>query len=179
MSSSADDTMMTAEKVDEFKEAFSLFDRDGRGTIASSDLGTVLNCVELSPTQDELTDMINEIDDGGGGGGAIDFPLFLTLAARVAAAHPVSPEETIHEAMKKICGIPRYISTADLRTTLASQGCTAEEIEQIVLEVDADGSGSIDSEKFFEKMKREASGTPTAKALLAQARDARRQMRTK
>lgn len=166
--------MMTAEKVGEFKEAFSLF--AVRGTIASKDLGTVLNCVELNPTEDELTNMVNEID---GADGAIDFPLFLTLAARVAAAHPVSPEEMIHEAMEKICEVPRYISTADLRTTLASQGCNDEEIEQIVLEMDADGSGSIDSEKFFEKMKRDASVTPTAKALLAQARDARRQMRTK
>ncbi|KAG0699128.1 calmodulin-related protein [Suillus ampliporus] len=43
----------------EFKEAFSLFDKDGDGTITTKELGT-------------LQDMINEVDADGNG--TLDFP---------------------------------------------------------------------------------------------------------
>ena len=62
--------------VTEFKEAFSLFDKDGDGTITTKELGTVMRSLGQNPTEAELQDMINEVDaDGtcsvvGGGGGA-------------------------------------------------------------------------------------------------------------
>uniref|UniRef100_A0A8C7MFZ5 Calmodulin n=1 Tax=Oncorhynchus kisutch TaxID=8019 RepID=A0A8C7MFZ5_ONCKI len=47
----------------EFKEAFSLFDKDGDGTITTKELGTVMRSLGQNPTEAELQDMINEVDE--------------------------------------------------------------------------------------------------------------------
>ena len=52
-------------RVLEFKEAFSLFDKDGDGTITTKELGTVMRSLGQNPTEAELQDMINEVDADG------------------------------------------------------------------------------------------------------------------
>lgn len=52
-------------KCTEFKEAFSLFDKDGDGTITTKELGTVMRSLGQNPTEAELQDMINEVDADG------------------------------------------------------------------------------------------------------------------
>jgi calmodulin len=54
---------LTEEQIAEFKEAFSLFDKDGDGTITTKELGTVMRSLGQNPTEAELQDMINEVND--------------------------------------------------------------------------------------------------------------------
>ena len=49
----------------EFKEAFSLFDKNGDGTITVKELGIVMRAIGQNPTDAELQDMINEVDADG------------------------------------------------------------------------------------------------------------------
>uniref|UniRef100_A0A8C7B385 EF-hand domain-containing protein n=1 Tax=Neovison vison TaxID=452646 RepID=A0A8C7B385_NEOVI len=58
---------LTEEQIAEFKEAFSLFDKDGDGTITTKELGTVMRSLGQNPTEAELQDMINEVDADGEG----------------------------------------------------------------------------------------------------------------
>ncbi|BGP34914.1 hypothetical protein JCM10296v2_006738 [Rhodotorula toruloides] len=79
-----------------FKEAFSLFDKDGDGTITTRELGTVMRSLGQNPTEAELQDMINEVDADGNG--QIDFPEFLTMMAR--KMRETDSEEEVREAFK-------------------------------------------------------------------------------
>ena len=63
---------MTEEQIAEFKEAFTLFDKDGDDTITTKELGTVMQSLGQNPTEAELQDMINVVDADGNG--TIDFP---------------------------------------------------------------------------------------------------------
>ena len=49
---------LTEEQIAEFKEAFSLFDKDGDGTITTKELGTVMRSLGQNPTEAELQDML-------------------------------------------------------------------------------------------------------------------------
>ena len=71
---------LTKEQIAEFKMVFSLFDKDGDGSITTNELGTVLRLLGQNPTEVELEDLINEVDANGNG--TIDFPEFLTMMAR-------------------------------------------------------------------------------------------------
>ena len=42
---------LTDEQIAEFKEAFSLFDKDGDGTITTKELGTVMRSLGQNPTE--------------------------------------------------------------------------------------------------------------------------------
>jgi len=53
------DEQLTEEQIAEFKEAFSLFDKDGDGTITTKELGTVMRSLGQNPTEAELQDIFD------------------------------------------------------------------------------------------------------------------------
>jgi len=46
--------MLSEVQLEEFREAFNLFDRDGDGAIASSELGITMRSLGANPTEKEL-----------------------------------------------------------------------------------------------------------------------------
>ena len=68
------------EQTAEFKEAFSVFDKDGDGTIDIKELGAVMRSLGKNPNKEELQEMIDEVDADGNG--AIEFPEFLNMMMR-------------------------------------------------------------------------------------------------
>ena len=50
----------------EFKEVFKMFDVDGDGTVSTEELKDVMAKLGQNPSEKELTDMINEVDEDGG-----------------------------------------------------------------------------------------------------------------
>ena len=51
--------------LSEYKDAFRLFDINGDGTITTKELGNVMKSLGQNPTEAELADMINEVDQDG------------------------------------------------------------------------------------------------------------------
>ncbi|CAJ1018118.1 putative EF hand/EF-hand domain/EF-hand domain pair, partial [Leishmania utingensis] len=131
---------LSNEQISEFKEAFSLFDKDGDGTITTKELGTVMRSLGQNPTEAELQDMINEVDQDGSG--TIDFPEFLTLMAR--KMQDSDSEEEIKEAFRVFDKDGNgFISAAELRHVMTNLGekLTDEEVDEMIREADVDGGG--------------------------------------
>uniref|UniRef100_A0A8C7SB43 EF-hand domain-containing protein n=1 Tax=Oncorhynchus mykiss TaxID=8022 RepID=A0A8C7SB43_ONCMY len=134
-----------------FKEAFSLFDKDGDGTITTKELGTVMRSLGQNPTEAELQDMINEVDADGNG--TIDFPEFLTMMAR--KMKDTDSEEEIREAFRVFDKDGNgYISAAELRHVMTNLGekLTDEEVDEMIREADIDGDGQVNYEEFVQMM---------------------------
>ncbi|EFZ01075.2 calmodulin domain protein [Metarhizium robertsii] len=134
---------LTEEQVSEFKEAFSLFDKDGDGQITTKELGTVMRSLGQNPSESELQDMINEVDADNNG--TIDFPEFLTMMAR--KMKDTDSEEEIREAFKVFDRDNNgFISAAELRHVMTSIGekLTDDEVDEMIREADQDGDGRID-----------------------------------
>nr|UYM80474.1 calmodulin-like protein 3 [Phoronopsis harmeri] len=142
---------LTHEQIEEFKEAFSLFDKNGDGSISTDELGTAMRSLGQNPTQAELNDMVNEVDQDGSG--TIDFPEFLTMMSR--KMHDTDTEEEIKEAFKVFDKDGNgFISAAELRHVMTNLGekLTDEEVNEMIREADVDGDGQINYEEFVRMM---------------------------
>ncbi|KAI5108250.1 calmodulin 2a, partial [Silurus meridionalis] len=131
----------------EFKEAFSLFDKDGDGTITTKELGTVMRSLGQNPTEAELQDMIIYIYIYIYRNGTIDFPEFLTMMAR--KMKDTDSEEEIREAFRVFDKDGNgYISAAELRHVMTNLGekLTDEEVDEMIREADIDGDGQVNYE---------------------------------
>jgi len=137
---------LTEEQIAEFKEAFSLFDKDGDGTITTKELGTVMRSLGQNPTEAELQDMINEADADGNG--TIDFPEFLSLMAR--KMKDTDTEEELVEAFKVFDRDGNgFISAAELRHVMTNLG---EKLTECVVQID-----QADQEEIVQMMLEEKS----------------------
>lgn len=149
---------LTEEQVAEFKEAFSLFDKDGDGTVTTKELGTVMRSLGQNPTDAELHDMINEVDAAESG--TIDFPEFLSLMSR--KMKDTDTEEELIEAFKVFDRDGNgFISAAEMRHVMTNLGekLTDDEVDEMVREADVDGDGSVNYEEFVKMMMAAGPGT--------------------
>eukprot|EP00008_Paramoeba_atlantica_P006448 CAMPEP_0201498216 /NCGR_PEP_ID=MMETSP0151_2-20130828/69987_1 /ASSEMBLY_ACC=CAM_ASM_000257 /TAXON_ID=200890 /ORGANISM="Paramoeba atlantica, Strain 621/1 / CCAP 1560/9" /LENGTH=149 /DNA_ID=CAMNT_0047889641 /DNA_START=45 /DNA_END=494 /DNA_ORIENTATION=- len=138
---------ITHDQIAEFKEAFSLFDKDGDGIISTKDLGSVLRAVGQNLAEEELQDMIKEIDHDGSH--TMDFAEFLTLMAR--AMYSNTAEERLLQAFQVLDdNQDGYITAEELREVMSSFGetLTEAEVEYMMKEADVDGDGRIDYKEF-------------------------------
>ncbi|XP_019365207.1 PREDICTED: calmodulin, striated muscle-like [Gavialis gangeticus] len=142
---------LTEEQIAEFKEAFSLFDKDGDGSITTKELGTVMRSLGQNPTEAELQNMIGEVDADGSG--TIDFPEFLSLMARKIRG--ADSEEDIREAFRVFDKDGNgYISAAELRHVMTNLGekLSDEEVEEMIREADCNSDGQVNYEEFVRMM---------------------------
>uniref|UniRef100_A0A4X2KJ65 Calmodulin like 3 n=1 Tax=Vombatus ursinus TaxID=29139 RepID=A0A4X2KJ65_VOMUR len=128
------------EQIAEFKEAFSLFDKDSDGCITTKELGTVMRSLGQNPTEAELKNMIGEIDTDGNG--TIDFPEFLSMMAK--KMKDTDSEEEIREAFRVFDKDGNgLVSAAELRHVMTKLGekLTDDEVDEMIREADVDGDG--------------------------------------
>ncbi|XP_057662565.1 neo-calmodulin-like [Diorhabda carinulata] len=67
----------SANIIDEFKEAFTFFDKNLTGTITTDKIGEVMRALGQNPTEKELKDIIQEVD--GNNKGTISFDVFIDM----------------------------------------------------------------------------------------------------
>mmetsp|Transcript_25911 Transcript_25911/g.55467 ORF Transcript_25911/g.55467 Transcript_25911/m.55467 type:complete len:150 (+) Transcript_25911:137-586(+) len=138
-------------QIAEFKQAFSLFDKDGDGTIDSEELGTVLRSLGNQPTEEEVEDMIREADKDGNG--IIDFAEFIEMMP--LQERDDNAEEEMMDAFRVFdADGSGSITAEELRQIFVNLGehLTDEEISDMIEEADTDGDGEINYEEFVQLM---------------------------
>jgi calmodulin len=142
---------LSEEQISEFKEAFSLFDKDGDGQITTKELGTVMRSLGQNPTEAELRDMIREVDQDNNG--TIDFREFLGMMAKKMST--TENDDEIRDAFKVFDKDgDGLISAAELRHVMTNLGekLTDEEVDEMIREADIDGDGQVNYEEFVKMM---------------------------
>jgi len=111
---------LTEEEVAEYKEAFSLLDKDGDGSIKISLLPLLVRSLYLFPTEAELSEMTKEADPQHKG--VLEFSDFLSLVAR--RPPDPEPEEELLEALEFFSENKeqQLIAVNQLRHHLTQQG---------------------------------------------------------
>ncbi|KAK8761915.1 uncharacterized protein LOC144123396 [Amblyomma americanum] len=136
---------LTEEQISEFREAFTLYDKEGSGSIRASDLGTVMRSLGYNPTEAQVAEIV-----GSESRENIDFPEFLTIMAK-EEVRLEDVDEEIREAFKVFDrNGDGYVSVAELRHVMTTMGekLSHEEVEEMIREADQDGDGRINYDEF-------------------------------
>merc|ERR1719189_413609 len=109
---------LTEEQIAAYKEAFSLFDKDGNGAIPANEIGEVIRSLGGSPKESDLKEMLNELDIGNRD---VNFGEFLAMMAK--SNNNKDSEEEVREAFRVFDKEGNgYISAAELRHIMTNLG---------------------------------------------------------
>uniref|UniRef100_A0A8V0Z046 Calmodulin-like protein 4 n=1 Tax=Gallus gallus TaxID=9031 RepID=A0A8V0Z046_CHICK len=131
----------------EFKECFSLYDKNHKGKIRAADLLAVMRCLGVSPTPAEAQRHLHlhKIERNA----ELDFSTFLNIMYRQMKQE--EPEKEILTALAMIDREKRgLISAAELRAKLTRLGekLSEEEVDDLLKEAKIGPNGTIKYEEF-------------------------------
>ena len=138
---------LTADQIQEFRQAFDIMDRNSDGVITVDDLAAVMRAIGQSPTAAELQDMIREVDADGND--TIDFTEFLALMSRQMRQSDI--EDELREAFRVFDrDSDGFITPRELSSLLISLGLdsSAEVVRRMINEADKNRDGKIDFGEF-------------------------------
>merc|ERR1712226_1049153 len=138
---------LSEQELSEYKKAFQLFDKDNNGTITSKELGNVTRSLGDNPTDSELQDMINEVDEDGNG--TIDFNEFIHMLT--SETKHVDNEDDVRDAFRVFDKDGSgYLSIAEFKHIMMEMGefLSEIEVEEMIQEANCDGEFFINYEQF-------------------------------
>lgn len=142
---------MTEEQLNEFREAFALYDKDGDGTITTLELGKVMRSLGQNPSVEELQNMINEIDQDGNG--IIDFEEFVIMMRR--NLQNKNSEQELRNAFKVFDKDNNgFITAKELKHVMENLGedISIEEASFMIMEGDLNNDGKLTYDEFIKLM---------------------------
>eukprot|EP00301_Raphidiophrys_heterophryoidea_P008749 c1317_g1_i1.p1 GENE.c1317_g1_i1~~c1317_g1_i1.p1 ORF type:complete len:150 (-),score=35.57 c1317_g1_i1:331-780(-) len=129
----------------EYEDAFSVFDKNGDGSISISELEKVFTSLGYKNSPEELRNMVKEVDKDGNG--TIEFNEFCALMIN----NQNDPEQEIREAFRALdTNQDGFISRKELRDGMRKLGMhlSDAEIEEMIKQADIDGDGQINYQEF-------------------------------
>ncbi|XP_036161728.1 calmodulin-like protein 4 isoform X4 [Myotis myotis] len=142
---------LSQDQINEYKECFSLYDKQQRGKIKATDLMVVMRCLGASPTPGEVQRHLqtHKIDRNG----ELDFSTFLTIMHMQIKQE--DPKKEILLAMlmadKEKKG---YIMASELRSKLMKLGekLTHKEVDDLFREANIEPNGKVKYDEFIQKI---------------------------
>ncbi|XP_071480647.1 calmodulin-like [Diadema antillarum] len=139
----------TEEEIEVFKNAFQLLDREGNGLVHFKQLGFLLRSVGENPSDQKLSEIINELlEISDSRGPSLDFTDFLLIMSKLRHADEASDIQYVFNVFdKEGTGVMR---TKELRAALESvpEDVPAEDIDEMLSDFDLNGNGEIEFEEF-------------------------------
>uniref|UniRef100_A0A0D9XTM5 EF-hand domain-containing protein n=1 Tax=Leersia perrieri TaxID=77586 RepID=A0A0D9XTM5_9ORYZ len=140
---------LSEQQISDFRDAFSLFDKNNDGCISREELATVLTSLGMAPSQEDLQDMIVAVDEDGNG--TIEFDEFLSIMKKKLHENGNDDEEELRKAFRIFDKDDNgFISPNELRMVMASLGdeLTEHEIDDMMKAADTNNDGQVDYEEF-------------------------------
>jgi Ca2+-binding EF-hand superfamily protein len=86
---------ITEEQIETYREAFSIYDRNGDAKISIDEFGDVIKSLGLDPSADQLAALMQEIDlDGSGTVEFNEFAIWMSIKMSSGDKHAVDLENT-------------------------------------------------------------------------------------
>ena len=138
---------LTGEQLEELREAFEIFDKNGDGHITITELTALLTALNERPSTPEVELMLDQADFNEDG--VLDFPEFIGLmSARLTVSRD---DDELRAAFRQFdTNGSGTIERAEVKAVLAGLGerLKDSEIELIMREVDMDRDGKVSFEEF-------------------------------
>lgn len=139
------------EKLDEYREAFDMFDKDHSGTISVDEISKIMKNFGNPMSKDDIREMIKDIDTSGDG--ELDFDEFVTLMQKQEVVEDDDDEDEVLRAFKSFDKDQNgYITNTEFRYILTKLGesFTDQEVDTLFRECDLNDDGRLDYEEFIE-----------------------------
>ena len=148
-------TGLEVDEIKVLKLCFNLFDVRKQDFLSADDLEDILRVFGFRPSKEELQEILEEIDEDGSG--EIEFGEFCQLCAKFLVEEP--DEETMKAELKDAFRLydregNGYITTGQIREILmeVDPNIKSEDLDDVIDEIDEDGSGNLDFEAFCRLM---------------------------
>jgi len=138
------------EQLNEWKEAFSLFDKKGTQTVSSDNLGDLIRALGQNPTQAEVRDIVASLGSEKGEVD-IDFGTFLTVLTRPNGFKSAGTAQEFIQGFQVFDKEGNgFIPAGELRYVLTNLGekLTNEEVEELLKDVEVNKDGQINYVDF-------------------------------
>ncbi|CAJ0948527.1 unnamed protein product, partial [Mesorhabditis belari] len=144
----------SSEQIEDFKEVFYMYDKDGSGSISAKEFGKVMRALGQNPTEAELNAMIYDGDSDGNR--SIDFEEFLGMMAE-KMKNPIMDSDVRAAFQVFDKDGNGFISAKELRHVMTSLGeaLTEEEVDEMIDEADVNGDGQVNYEEFVAMMSKQ------------------------
>ncbi|XP_018575213.1 troponin C, isotype gamma-like [Anoplophora glabripennis] len=141
------------EQISMLKSTFDAFDVDRKGYIEADMIGTIMDMLGTHVMAEELDTIVSEIDEDGNG--EVSFEEFANLAARFLVEEEDEDTEAIQMELKGAFRLydrdgNGFITIEVLREILREldEKLSEDDLDNMVDEIDTDGSGTVDWEEF-------------------------------
>jgi len=144
---------LTEEEIAEFREIFSLVDKDGGGTISKDELGELMDTLGIDASPEDIDYMIAEIDQDGTG--EINFEEFVTVMSRKVNATYTSDQVKHAFKLFEAGGPTGYVKAETLKRALCTYGSeklSEEQANDLVNQLEADPQGMINYEVYVDML---------------------------
>eukprot|EP00744_Colponema_vietnamica_P020582 GILI01029273.1.p1 GENE.GILI01029273.1~~GILI01029273.1.p1 ORF type:complete len:150 (-),score=25.81 GILI01029273.1:81-530(-) len=138
---------LSKREIAECQDVFSMFDKDGDGTIDADELHTVMRSLGQDPSEAEIKQLIETVDLDKNG--TIEFEEFCTMMAD--RQKRIDPEEELHSIFKVIDkNADGFISMEDLKETIKAINWgndappTTRDMQQMLYLLNPDGQLTVE-----------------------------------